>query len=214
MASALATAPASSGFAFKAGTRRSVRLSVVCKAAPAQDVVLARRAAIASLPLFAAALAMPKQARALIPDEEDEEMLERAKANRAKRLEQQRETTREFLREEGLKNSQLDQELLPVQRAVNQLAKSGSQLEAGDVRGASSTLSGGWTRELTSAAARIADSDTSRASADSLSSALDGLKSAASSGDLAGSKRAYVSLVGELQGWASAAGVTAQLKGL
>lgn len=61
-----------------------------------------------------------------IPDEEDEEMLERAKANRQRRLASQKETTREFLREEGLKNTQLDSELVPVQKAVFQLAKSGA----------------------------------------------------------------------------------------
>jgi hypothetical protein len=59
------------------------------------------------------------------PDEEDEELLERAKANRKQRLAAQKETTRDFLREEGLKDKQLDSELLPVQKAVFQLAKSG-----------------------------------------------------------------------------------------
>jgi hypothetical protein len=53
-------------------------------------------------------------------------MLERAKANRQRRLASQKETTREFLREEGLKNTQLDSELVPVQKAVFQLAKSGA----------------------------------------------------------------------------------------
>jgi hypothetical protein len=61
------------------------------------------------------------------PDEEDEELLERAKANRKQRLAAQKETTREFLREGGIKDKQLDSELLPVQKAVFQLAKSGEQ---------------------------------------------------------------------------------------
>lgn len=61
------------------------------------------------------------------PDEEDEELLERAKANRKQRLAAQKETTRNFLKEEGVKDKQLDAELLPVQKAVFQLAKSGEQ---------------------------------------------------------------------------------------
>jgi hypothetical protein len=61
------------------------------------------------------------------PDEEDEELLERAKANRKQRLAAQKETTRDFLREEGVKDRLLDSELLPVQKAVFQLAKSGEQ---------------------------------------------------------------------------------------
>jgi hypothetical protein len=65
------------------------------------------------------------RAWALIPDEEDEELLERAKANRQKRLASQKETTREFLKEEGMTNRTLNSELIPVQKAVFQLAKSG-----------------------------------------------------------------------------------------
>ena len=72
--------------------------------------------------LFAAAAVFaPEPALALIPDEEDEELLERAKANRQKRLVEQRETTREFLEEEGLKDVLLDQELIPIQKAVVQV---------------------------------------------------------------------------------------------
>ena len=58
--------------------------SAVCRAAPAPA---GRRAALGAL-LGAAALvaAPPRRALALIPDEEDEELLERAKANRAQRL--------------------------------------------------------------------------------------------------------------------------------
>lgn len=119
-------APVGASFAFKAGSRPAcIRAAVVCKATPEDAVACGRRAMVAALPLFAAALVTPRQAAALIPDEEDEEMLERAKANRQKRLLQQRETTREFLKEEGLKNGTLNQELVPVQKAVNQLAKSG-----------------------------------------------------------------------------------------
>ena len=118
---------AASGSAFKSGSSRRARVAVVCQAQQQQQegVVLCRRAAIATLPLFAVAFALPQRASALIPDEEDEDMLERAKANRKKRLVEQRGTTREFIREEGLKNQLLDSELVPVQRAVNTLAKSG-----------------------------------------------------------------------------------------
>jgi hypothetical protein len=37
-------------------------------------------------------------------------------------------THRDFLRSEGLKDKQLDSDLIPVQKAVNQLAKSGEAL--------------------------------------------------------------------------------------
>ena len=97
--------------------------AVVCRATEA--ATSSRRALLlASVGVAFAAAAAP--ARALIPDEEDTEMLEKAKANRRQRLAAQRETTREFLSSEGLENRQLEQELVPVQRLVLDLAKSGA----------------------------------------------------------------------------------------
>jgi hypothetical protein len=99
----------------------------VCRAEAASASTSSRRALLLSTAGLSALAfaASPKPALALIPDEEDTEMLEKAKANRRKRLAEQRETTREFLNAEGLENRQLDQELVPVQRLVLDLAKSG-----------------------------------------------------------------------------------------
>jgi hypothetical protein len=100
--------------------------AAVCRAAAPAPAV-ARRAALAGLLAAAAALAPPpRPALALIPDEEDEEMLERAKANRAARLQKNQAVTRQFIKEEGLTNKQLDAELVPVQRAIARLAQSGA----------------------------------------------------------------------------------------
>lgn len=62
------------------------------------------------------------------PDEEDEELVEKAKANRKARLAQQQTTTRQFIKSEGLNDVKLDKELVPIQRAVLKLAKSGAQV--------------------------------------------------------------------------------------
>lgn len=126
MAPALLKATAPSSHAFKASST-SRATNVVCLAVGGRshlDAHINRRAAVATS-LWSAALLFAPKALALIPDEEDEEMLEKAKANRQRRLSQQKETTREFLQVEGLKNKQLDQELIPVQKAVAQLSKSG-----------------------------------------------------------------------------------------
>ena len=61
-------------------------------------------------------------------DEEDEELVEKAKANRKARLAQQQTTTRQFLKSEGLNDVKLDTELVPIQRAILKLAKSGAQV--------------------------------------------------------------------------------------
>jgi hypothetical protein len=82
------------------------------------------RRALLSAAAVGSTFIVPK-AWALIPDEEDEELLERAKANRQKRIASQKETTRAFLQEEGVTNRTLNAELVPVQKAVFQLAKSG-----------------------------------------------------------------------------------------
>lgn len=103
--------------AFRACARSQER-SVVCNANAVDRRALL--AATAAAPMF-----LVPRAWALIPDEEDEELLERAKANRQKRLASQKETTREFLKEEGMTNRTLNSELIPVQKAVVQLAKSG-----------------------------------------------------------------------------------------
>ncbi len=112
--------------AVAATTGRPSRASAVICRAQAQQTSSRRAMLSAGLMSTAAlSLAFVQPARALIPDEEDTEMLEKAKANRRKRLEEQRETTREFLNAEGLENRLLDQELVPVQRLVLDLAKTG-----------------------------------------------------------------------------------------
>jgi hypothetical protein len=132
--------------------------NVQCRAVKVDNRASSRRQALAGLSLATGLALLPNRAWALIPDEEDEEMLEKAKANRQKRLQAQKEVTRcvslgagrssssssctnqrrrcissnlwfapcsEFLREDGLKDKLLDSELVPVQKAVFQLAKSG-----------------------------------------------------------------------------------------
>jgi hypothetical protein len=160
---------------------------VQCRAVKV-DITSSRRQALSGVLLTTGLSLLPSRAWALIPDEEDEELLERAKANRQKRLAAQKETTRwvlptwvvllhsdssrchlswrcrsghcrtllhpsvghlqsqeaarrcqrasldspccccscsDFLKSEGLADKQLDSELIPVQKAVIQLAKSG-----------------------------------------------------------------------------------------
>eukprot|EP00775_Hariotina_reticulata_P003647 gene3647-3908_t len=189
---------------------------VMCQAISANNAdAVSRRAALsASFIGVGALLVSVPNAWALIPDEEDEEMLESAKANRQRRLASQKETTREFLREEGLKDKQLDSELVPVQKAVFQLAKSGSQLEAGDLKGVSSTLGSSWVDEFQRATAVLDASDAEKAQAAAIFDSISNLKATASSGDLKGSKQKFVALVAALQDWAKSTGLAADLKGL
>jgi hypothetical protein len=67
--------------------------NVQCHVVKAESTSSRRQALGMSL-LTTGLTLLPNNAWALIPDEEDEEMLERAKANRQKRLAAQKETTR------------------------------------------------------------------------------------------------------------------------
>jgi len=135
-------------------------------------------------------------------DEEDEELLSKAKANRKAKLSAQKETTRSFLKvgmgdrhddasalrfasyghghfphhmsawdskmvvlcdaisaddaqAEGLTDKALELELISVQKAIYNLAKAGSQLEAGDMRAAVGTLTDTWATPFTVSVAKI-----------------------------------------------------------
>jgi hypothetical protein len=173
-----------------------------------------RRQAIAGLSLATGLSLLPSRAWALIPDEEDEELLEKAKANRQKRLAAQKEVTREFLREDGLKDKLLDSELIPVQKAVIQLAKSGSQLESGDLKAASATLSSGWVDEFKRATQVLDANDTEQARAAAIFDGISSLQDATKKGDVKASKQTFVAVVSAVQDWANSTGLAANLKGL
>lgn len=80
--------------AFSSSTK-APRSLTQCRAVTSSGAPSSRRQTLAVGLLATGGLALlPNNAWALIPDEEDEEMLERAKANRQKRLAAQKETTR------------------------------------------------------------------------------------------------------------------------
>lgn len=75
-------------------------------------------------------------ALALLPDDDDEDLVIKAKENRKSRLKSEITTQKQFARTEGFK----DMSLAPLQKAVTQLARVGAQLSSGDVSAASGTL--------------------------------------------------------------------------
>lgn len=79
---------------------------------------------------------LPLAALALLPDDDDEDLVSKAKENRKSRLKSEITTQKQFARTEGFK----DTSLAPLQKAVTQLARVGSQLSSGDVSAASGTL--------------------------------------------------------------------------
>ncbi len=70
-------------------------------------------------------------ASALIPanDDEDEELVSKAKANRQKRIVEEKDTEQDFAKSAGYNGVTL----LTIERGIKKLAKSGSDLEAGNL---------------------------------------------------------------------------------
>lgn len=75
-------------------------------------------------------------ARALIPDDDDEELIEKAKANRKSRLAAEKTAEKEYAKSGGF----ADGEVVAVQIAVNKLARSGEALAAGDLPAVAATV--------------------------------------------------------------------------
>ena len=145
----------------------------------------------------------PPPALALIPDDDDVELITKARANRTKRLAEEKESEVKFTA--GARGSPL----AGAQAAVATLQKAGAQLDSGDAAGAAATLEGGtWVAGFATSAARVGGASASAAAAEK---ALAKLQAEAGG---AGVKPAYVAAAKAVAGWAADAGVAASLKGL
>jgi len=167
-------------------------------------------ALLAALPISLPA----SRALALIPDDDDEELVEKARANRRSRLASERQAEKAFSRAEGFVDRSAQKELVPVQRAVNSLALVGKQLSSGEVSAAAGTLNDAWAGDFRRAAESLSENGAAKSSAAKVVAQLGELQEAANRGSLADAKQGYVALVGSFQGWSSDAGVASFLKGL
>ncbi|KAG1671712.1 hypothetical protein FOA52_007504 [Chlamydomonas sp. UWO 241] len=146
-------------------------------------------------------------ALALIPDEEDEELIEKAKANRKERLAVERAREREFMEAEGLKDKKDDAAAARVQLAVYKLTKVGAQIDSGDLKGASATLFEKWVDAFEKSAGTFGSDD-------KVVAAITDLKVHTAKGDAKASKVSYVALVDAVTAYVSANGLSTKLKGL
>lgn len=126
-------------FVAAAKPRRATAARASSEQAPEQLPQLRRRAALAALLAGVPALGLAAPALALIPDDDDEDLVEKARANRRAKLAEEKATEREFERSAGYTKA-LEKDLIPVQKAVTALARAGAALEASDARAAASAL--------------------------------------------------------------------------
>eukprot|EP00898_Chlorokybus_atmophyticus_P008539 jgi/Chlat1/8687/Chrsp88S08064 len=135
-----AAATAAAVPAVPAVPRRSAVLAAYQKPSENADTTRAaatpsRRDILGLVAVVAPAMACSR-AFALLPDDDDEDLLQRAKSRRKERLEVERATERSFVREEGFAKGQNSQnDTAYVQKFVNALGRAGGSLERGDFSG-------------------------------------------------------------------------------
>lgn len=192
------------------------RVAVVAPRATTTDAAAAplNRRHFAALFTAVPALISALPAAALIPDDDDEELIEKARANRRAKLADEKKTEREFARSEGFSDKALEKNLIPVQRAINALARTGAALESGDASAAASALADGWQSDFEAATKTLSDNDLSRGSVSSVIASIQTLESNARKGALGDAKSSFVASVVALQKWAKDAGIAQSLKGL
>uniref|UniRef100_A0A6V3SAZ5 Maintenance of Photosystem II under High light 2 C-terminal domain-containing protein n=1 Tax=Lotharella globosa TaxID=91324 RepID=A0A6V3SAZ5_9EUKA len=181
------------------------------------DMPQVSRRAIANGIACAAPLLGVRQAMALLPDDDDAELVARAKANRQKRIQEEKKTEYEFLASEGVTNKKQRIELQPITKAISRLADLGQQINENNMVAVSVSLTtpgsnGGWIEPLMTKVNELSDTDAKKASATALKQTLDSLSAAAESKDVSGLKRSYITTVTALEKWAVDANVATFLR--
>jgi len=180
----------------KAVTRTSrsvVRASAESKAPKAVKAPVSRRDTLA-LGASAVQLMVASKAWALIPgnDDEDEELLAKAKANRSERIQAERKLEKSYVTKNEYK---LDSDSSKVQIAVFKMSKAGGLIEQGYLALAAEELGkGSWEADLK--AANLGKEP------DAFLSAVAGLKKACTGGDAGAAKKAYVAAAKALEAFA------------
>lgn len=153
-------------------------------------------------------------ADALIPDDEDSDLLAKAKANRKAKLQQEKKTERAYVEEAGVGTAKLDRELLPVQIAIKQLLIAGGDLEKGDVKAAAGEIQESMIGDMNKAILKVSNTNDARALSGTVASTMKSLQTALNKNQLKEAKAAWVSTADDITQWAKAAQVDTLLRGL
>ncbi|GMH04534.1 hypothetical protein Nepgr_006374 [Nepenthes gracilis] len=143
---------------------------------------------------------------AILEADDDEELLERVKKDRKKRIERQ-----------GVINS-YKKETAYLQDLVYKLSKVGQAIENSDLNEASSVLGqsteADWIQKANSAFTKLSSSPEEKAEVDTFNSSIGKLISSVVKKDMNVSKMAFVSSASALEKWTALTGLSEQLKGL
>lgn len=143
---------------------------------------------------------------AILEADDDEELLEKVKKDRKKRLERQ-----------GIISS-ANKEKGYLQEVVYKLSKVGQAIDSNDFSTASSVLGGSsnadWVRNANLAFNKLSSSPEEKSEVDAFNSSLASLISSVTQNDVESSKTAFVASASALEKWTALAGLVGQLKGL
>lgn len=157
---------------------------------------------------------LSEPALALIPDDEDNELLTKAKANRKAKIQAEKRVERKLVESEGLKGN-LERQLAPVQKAIAQLSKAGVDLEKNDVKAAASEINDfTLISELEAAVTKISNTGDARKLAKSLVDEVKSFQNAANQAKEQESIKEFKDVAAAFKAWADAADVDSLLKGL
>ncbi|XP_022866147.1 thylakoid lumenal 16.5 kDa protein, chloroplastic-like [Olea europaea var. sylvestris] len=143
---------------------------------------------------------------AILEADDDEELLEKVKRDRKKRIERQ-----------GVIKSST-KETAYLQDLVYKLSKVGQAIENKDLSAASSVLGPStdteWVSKINSAFNKLSSSPEEKTEVDNFNSSLSSLISSVSGKDIEASKKAFVASASALEKWTVLTGLNEQLKGL
>ncbi|XP_038974535.1 thylakoid lumenal 16.5 kDa protein, chloroplastic [Phoenix dactylifera] len=177
----------------------------IAKAPP--PVPLSRRhgLSVGLTALTLSVLANPSRA-AILEADDDEELLERVKKDRKKRLQRQ-----------GVISSS-DKETGYLQELIYKLSKVGQAIENNNLSAASSVLgpsaNADWLQNVNTAFTKLSSSPEEKIEVDTFNSSLASLFSSVGKRDIESSKLAFVSSATALEKWIGLTGLVGQLKGL
>ncbi|KAJ6381123.1 hypothetical protein OIU77_029921 [Salix suchowensis] len=143
---------------------------------------------------------------AILEADDDEELMEKVKRDRKKRLEKQ-----------GVISS-ANQEKGYLQDLVYKLSKVGQAIDKNDLSTAGSVLGGStdteWVQKANIAFTKLSSSPDEKTQVDTFNSSLASLISSVTGNDIESSKTAFVSSADAFEKWTALTGLVGQLKGL
>ncbi|CAN4094594.1 unnamed protein product [Withania somnifera] len=182
---------------------------IVCKAENVRTfspIVVSKRSLSISLASSLLLLLTGNANAAILEADEDDELMEKVKRDRKKRLERQ-----------GIINSS-SKEKGYLQDLVYKLSKVGQAIVNNDLSAASSvigqTTDADWVQKVNSAFNKFSGSDEEKTEVDSFNSSLSSLVSSVSKNDIEGSKTAFVASASAFEKWSTLTGFIEELKGL